>query len=249
MLVACVAFALVLLPASDALGSESEITRAEASSDWSQGSIAGSARWGGCFPSIRPPILPTPSPVISGCAVQAFLTVGSGSDPSQCSDPDRHWPHSDEQVTLAWSSGSSGSGGSAAFEVLEVPLSGEPGQLACLAQLETYEERPACAFEPVPCVQWIRLVANYDVLASALLKAPPAPSPPEASPSPPEVSPLISDGTSILVEPPPLELAPSRAQGGGEHAGRCRGKVRHGQHRRGSRSACMGLAGARSLAH
>jgi Fe-S cluster biogenesis protein NfuA len=77
-------------------------------------------------------------------------------------------------MTLAWVGKERSSGGSVAFDVPEVPLSGVSGQLACLSLLETYEERPKCAFEPgVICPQYISVVQKNKVLASRSLSAPP----------------------------------------------------------------------------
>jgi hypothetical protein len=164
VLLASMVLALLASPAANALASSGEITRSQANAGWTAGSIAGSAIWGGCKS------LP--------CRWLPYVTVGQGTDPSECSADDRRWPHSDEQVTLAWSGGERSAGGSATFDVPEVPLSGVPGQLACLSLLEIYEERPECVLEPgVVCPMYIIDVVNYSVLASAPLSAPP-PSPP-----------------------------------------------------------------------
>lgn len=131
-----------------------EITRAEANSDWTNGSIAGSATWSGC--------------AVSGCSLRPFVTIGPGSEPSDCSAEDRHWPHSDSQITLAWEDREYFGGNSAVFDVPDIPLTGTPGQLACLSLLETYEERASC--EPgLICLQYIVVRQNYKVLASKLL--------------------------------------------------------------------------------
>lgn len=137
-----------------------EITRAEADFGWTYGSVAGSATWSGC--------------AVAGCRLLPFVTIGPGSEPSDCSAEDRHWPHSDIQITVAWSGGEYFGGNSSAFDVQEVPLSGGPGQLACLSLLETYEKRPKCDFEPgVVCPQYIVTEENYSVLASKPLSSSP----------------------------------------------------------------------------
>ena len=184
---ACVALALMAGPASAASASSGEFTRAEANADRTLGDIAGSASWIGCgepgewielgLPGSPGEPWREPQPTREHCRLQAFVTVGPGSDVSECSDQERHWPHSIEDLALAWESAETEYGGSASFEASEVPLSGATEQLACLSLLETYWERPYCPPGTV-CVQIIYTVANYSVLASALLTAPPPPLPP-----------------------------------------------------------------------
>jgi hypothetical protein len=163
--------AVMALQAASALASSGEITHAEASADWTQGRIAGSATWGGCEngEASPPDFGPLGGPsVSSGCSLQPYLTVGT----SECSSGERGWPHSNDKLTLAWSGTEMAGGGSASFDVSEVPLSGEPGQLACLTLLETYEERPYCQIHPEPgvaCPMWIMLVQNPVVLDEAPL--------------------------------------------------------------------------------
>lgn len=89
--------------------------------------------------------------------------------------------------------------GSTSFDVSEVPLSGAPDELACLSLLETYWERPACQVHPEPgvaCPQFIRVVDNYSVLASAMLTTP-SPSQP-VSTEPPQLPPPTATQSPIV---------------------------------------------------
>jgi len=190
VLMAAMALACLASPAAYAAPANGEFTRAEANADWTLGSVAGSAAWSGCQFESEPPWYELKYPwyepsretwsVREECRLQAFATIGPGSGQSDCSVQERHWPHSGDQLALAWTSDETRGSGSASFDVSAVPLSGAPGELACLSLLETYLERPACQVHPEPgvvCAQFILVVDNYSVLASAMLAAPP-PSPP-----------------------------------------------------------------------
>jgi len=156
--------ALALQPAN-ALASSSEITRAEANANWTLGSVAGSASWGGCEYGGQ---IPSGSVISSGCSLQPYVTIGT----SECSSDERGWPHSNDKLALAWPGPDGAGGGSASFDVSDVSLSGEAGQLACLTLLETYEARPYCQLYPEPgvaCPMWILDVQNPVVLGEAPL--------------------------------------------------------------------------------
>ena len=158
VLLAVIAFVCMASPAAATAADSGEFTSAEASADWTQGHVAGSVNWeGGCATS-------------SPCKFEPYVTVGT----SECSSEERSWAHSNDQLTLAWS-GEQHAAGAVDFDVSEVPLSGSPGQLACLSLLETYEERPDCVPEPgKACPLWIRDVMNSSVIASAALSVPPS---------------------------------------------------------------------------
>jgi hypothetical protein len=269
---------LVLLasPAADATASSGEITRAEANADWTFGGIAGSAAWSGCPVVLNSefPIEPVGhlSLMRENCRIQAYLTVGAGSDPSECSDQERRWPHSNERVTLAWSSEESARGGSSAFDLAEVPLSGAPGQLTCLSVLETWEERPFCPSQPgIACPQFIVLGINYGVLASALLSAPSASEPdsplsepesqviedtfesPEGPPGGTSDEGLLSTAnppsSSVIMPPAPKVRGPENARPCGRKPKRHRGssyRVAEGldQQARGLRKGCRWVGGS-----
>jgi hypothetical protein len=157
--------ALLAFPVADAVAS-SEIASAQANADWTFGAISGSASWGVCqHGGSGAPGMGTST---SGCSLQPFVTVGT----SACSAEERRWPHSNDDLTLAWSGHEYSGPGSESFDVSEVPLSGEPGQLACLTLLETYEERPYCQLHPEPgmaCPMWIALRQNATLLDEASL--------------------------------------------------------------------------------
>ncbi len=176
-LTAAATFLLVVplvAPMTIASASSGKIIRGEANSSWTLASITGSATWGGCeYGGGSPPSLVAPS----GCTLQPYVTVGT----SECSASQRQWPHSTEKLALAWSGAEYSSGGSQSFSVSEVPLSGEPGQLACLTLIETYEARPYCQLHPEPgvaCPMFIIDVQNPVVLdkaplATAVFEGPP----------------------------------------------------------------------------
>lgn len=177
--VVCLVLALVALPGPSAWAASGsgQFSRAEASADWTQGSVAGSVDWSSCA-GIVPP-RPGPGPFGSGpapsCWSEAFVTIGPGSDPAECSEANRRWPHSDEHLVVAWESGERAFGGSGSFDATGVSISGVPGQLACLSVVEYVKERPECSPGPgFVCPAFIAVVPHYTVLASALL-APPAP--------------------------------------------------------------------------
>jgi hypothetical protein len=159
-------FALLTFPVADAFAS-SEITSAQANAGWTLGAIVGSASWGVCqHGGIEK--APGTGTSTSGCRLQPFVTVGT----SACSAEERRWPHSKGNLTLAWSGHEYSGSGSESFDVSEVPLSGEPDQLACLTLLETYEERPYCQLHPEPgiaCPMWIALRQNATLLDEASL--------------------------------------------------------------------------------
>lgn len=209
--VASIMLALAAMPAASASAAsgEGEITRAEANADWTLGSVAGSATWSGC-PVVwepEPPWYEFPPwyeiepesewPTPEHCRVQAFVTVGPGTDPSDCSDAGRRQPQYSEQVTIAWSSEETLGWGFADFDVPDVPLSGESGQLACLSLLETYEEEFYCPPETI-CIAIVGpiLVQNYSVLDSAPLVARP-PDPP-VNTEPPQLSGTPAVGETLI---------------------------------------------------
>jgi hypothetical protein len=179
VLVAGAVLSTMALPVASAQASSGEFTRAEANADWTLGSVAGSAQWDNC--EFEEPGWVNETELIPGhCGLQAFVTIGPDSGQSGCSAPERQWPHSSEQLALAWASEEIGWSGSASFDRSEISLSGVADQLACLSLLESYWMRPACQVYPQPgeaCPQFIAMVENYSVLASARLAAPPPPPP------------------------------------------------------------------------
>lgn len=120
-----------------------KITRAEATPDWKIGSIAAEVSWGACespeFP--EPPWdpempEPAPDPYFYSCSSTAFLTVGAGQGEDDCSDPGRTPWRLGVGVVLAWLGEESLFPVSADLDLPDLPLSGEPGQLACLSAIE-----------------------------------------------------------------------------------------------------------------
>lgn len=128
--------------APPARASSGEITRAEASSDWTHASIAGSVTWTGCENAVTPPLPPPDppgpeepegeprpesapeSPESPYCGWRAFAAL---SPSPNCESPAR--------VTV-WSEGERTDLATASFELPEVPLGGQPGQYLCLGATE-----------------------------------------------------------------------------------------------------------------
>lgn len=169
----CATLVFLAASASAAAASSGEFTRAEANGDWTLGAVSGSASWSGC-PAGR-----------EECSLQAFVTVGPGSQAPECSEAARQWPHSGGQLTLVWESEETAHEGSSTFDVSEVPLSGGTEQLACLSVLESYLERPECQLHPEPgiaCPMYVMVARDYAVLAAATLTSPTPPPPTDEGP-------------------------------------------------------------------
>jgi hypothetical protein len=128
------------------------------------GSIAGSVTWTGCGDSIHAGLVVEPG----SCEWTPYVTVGPGSDPSECSSAARRLPDLGDEVSLVWSDETSREG-YAAFDLLDVPLSGTPGQLTCLSVIATYAARPSCWDQPVICPQFIVAASEFHALAQAWL--------------------------------------------------------------------------------
>ncbi|HET7445345.1 MAG TPA: hypothetical protein VFJ57_11860 [Solirubrobacterales bacterium] len=238
VLIALVGVAIACFPAlASAATATGEITRAEASADWTEGSFAGSVRWGGCElpvipffweeegrPGTRPPTFPR------RCEITPFATVAPGDDPAECWSDERQWPHSAGAQHLGWEGATVPFPGSATFDVPSAALSGTPGQLVCLSVLQIHEERPRCAYQlGVFCPLWIALVPTYRVAAAAVLPesgsaeffgpvpAPPGESETEEGSSPeveeasPEEDKIAEQGQLAVPEPMP----PPNADGPG----------------------------------
>jgi len=134
------------MPAA-ALGTSGRITLAEANTAWTQAHIAGTVEWSKCDHGIggqSEPGSPPPPP----CEWTPYATVGPGTPAADCSSPGREWPDLSNGVSLAWFGGArSGSGAATAgFDVPDLALSGEPGQLLCLSLLEV-----AFTGKTIPC--------------------------------------------------------------------------------------------------
>lgn len=142
-----------LAPAS-ASATTAEVSTASVSADGSQITIAGSVTWTGCeikFPEPPPPppgpeeeeegegeeeLPPLDSPP-PHCGWTPFATVGPGSDPAECSLPERQWPEAlGPGVALTWKGAESRGAGTVSFEVADLPVSGGGGQLVCLGLIE-----------------------------------------------------------------------------------------------------------------
>jgi hypothetical protein len=188
--------AIAVASASAATG---QITRALATPDWSQPSIAGSVTWTGCEleepkrpPEKEPPKeegeeeLPPVGPVVIGCNWTPFVTIGPGTEASECSAPGRQQPEAlGPGIALAWKGSKSSAEGTVGFEISEFPLNGSKNQLVCLSMLEELEvvmaAKPLTSYGP-------SMVSRP--LASAFLTAEPSRTEPTKpctcpAPSPP----------------------------------------------------------------
>lgn len=174
----------VCLQGSGAGASSGEITQATAALDWTVGSVAGSVAWTGCehaLPPQRPVKPPYPwEPELSSqfdeepyCGWTPYVTVGRGTDPTECADPERRLSSLGSGVALVWTGGERRWLGNLTFEVSEIPLVGGRPQLACLSVVET-------APESVACVQMVgaecppfAMTDFFHVFDAALFEAPP----------------------------------------------------------------------------
>jgi hypothetical protein len=180
-LIALLGLAIVCFPAlASGAAASGEITRAEANAAWTEGSFAGSVRWGNCelpdarpltpFPGEGPPGTSLPSKTFGRCQITPYATVAPGEDPAECWAEARQWPHSTGSQVLAWEGATATIAGSRTFDVSSVALSGTPGQLLCLSVLEIREDPSPCAYQPgVICIQVIWFVPTYRVAAAAVL--------------------------------------------------------------------------------
>lgn len=197
-----VSLALMLALPGSAAASGGGFTRAEANESWTVGYLAGAVSLTECAP---PPDLIVE---IGSCELLPYLTVGVGNDLTECAGADRTWPDPAQGVTIPWSLQGAGRG-SFEFDLPSVALSGEAGQLACLAVFESYSARPSCWQDPeVACAQFIVLIEESRPLAGALLNEPiEAPStPPEAPPAPP-------DHKGVGEDPTPKQPIPDTSAG------------------------------------
>ncbi len=184
--VAGVVFVAATLSPASALASTGEITRATASRDWTQGSIAGSVSWTGCVHAVQPPTStgpgplppPEPSPEPPYCGWIPYVTVAPISVSADCAADSRRWPDLGEGVSLAWSGGERLAAGVAQFDLPEVPLDGSPGQLFCLAAIERASSGTIPCVppgEPVP-PGWhcpYNIISYFIQFDSASIQAPP----------------------------------------------------------------------------
>jgi hypothetical protein len=162
-----------------AMASSGEITRAEANSDWTLGSIAGAVEWTGCehwvaytaypyyewgepYPEYRG--APKPAPPPPYCGWTPYATVGPGSQLSDCNSKDRRLSSLGEGITLVWSGEEHRRferdfTETAEFDISAIPLSGGTKQLACLALIET-------APQPIACIQIVGFYCPPYVMGS-----------------------------------------------------------------------------------
>jgi len=144
------ALASLLACVAPAGATSGEVTRAEASADWTEGSIAGSVTWTGCERPIDMPEGPKPEePNEEGpdelpggeqpyCGWIPFVSIGPGSDPSECATAGRMQLDAlVPGIVLAWTGAKGiGESGRQEFSVSGVGLDGSPEQLACLVVIE-----------------------------------------------------------------------------------------------------------------
>ncbi len=149
--------------------SSGEITTAEASGDWTTGHLVGWASWTGCgsVESSEPlsPWLGNPEPV--PCEWQPFATVGPGATEADCEEASRLPWSSGEGASVVWVGHEVSTSGTQHFDLLETPLYGTPGELACLGFVETNYN--TCLWESGKiCAQWYSS-SRVSLLDAALL--------------------------------------------------------------------------------
>ncbi|HET7508665.1 MAG TPA: hypothetical protein VFJ65_00310 [Solirubrobacterales bacterium] len=146
---------LAAIASASASAATGQIMRALTTPDWSQASLAGSVTWTGCEHAGAPPKPEEPkepprekgeersAPVdpkplsLAYCGWTPFVTVGPGTEPSDCASPARQWPDKlGPDVVLAWEGTESRVNGSASFDVSGIPLDGERERLVCLSVVE-----------------------------------------------------------------------------------------------------------------
>lgn len=150
-----VALALAALAPASASATSGEITQAEALPGWATAMVAGSATWTGCaLEPPEPPEKPKPpgeegeeEPAVDSpppsCGWTPFITVGPGTEGSECSSPERQWPESlGSGITLAWTGSKSSVENTTYFAASDVPLDGDTNQLACLGLIESASAFP-----------------------------------------------------------------------------------------------------------
>ncbi len=252
------AFALVALAGISSASANAawngEITRAEADEDWAFAHIAGAVEWTGCEHWVTRRAWEEPGDH-PHCGWLPYVTLGPGSQTSDCETYDRDLAHLGEEVTLVWQGEERVRYEQdfldlASFDGTSVPLSGPDDQLVCLSITETAPEQvlifcPAQFGFPCP---WFKTRKFHHEVASALLgaveleEAEPEPGQggeeePESQPSAGEElstseSPEIpgSAGGSPAVMPPSLTLPHT----GKKHHRRCKGgkRQRAAHHRR-----------------
>jgi hypothetical protein len=190
--------ALSIFSGALAQASTGVIKRAEASGDWTQASVSGSVTWTGCRYASGFEVF--------SCTWTPYLTIGPGTRAADCNLTARGISPG-EGITLAWKGQSHGGVGSQVFDLDGVPLSGAPGQLACLRVLE-YGPQPVICIQiyPSPCPAYRMGNAQW-TLASALMSVPQKP-PAEEAPiqTPPVEKPSVEEPP--IQSPPPEERPP-----------------------------------------
>lgn len=179
--VVCIAAIPCVASATPPPPGSGEITRAQASADWTLGSIAGMAEWTGCEFGELPEEPPGPEEEGEGgevgagdepppsCRWMPYATVGPGTDPSDCGTPGRRLPALGEGVTLVWEGEERMNPGEQSFDVSEVALSGASGHLLCLSMFEMAVEPVVCAFAvEVECPQYVSTPRYYALDAASL---------------------------------------------------------------------------------
>jgi hypothetical protein len=220
------ALVVTLIVPANALGSSGEITRAAATADWTEASIAGSVAWSGCADAVAPwprsssgPRAEVASPP-PHCGWIPYATIGPGVSESECASADRDWPDLGEDVAVVWWDGELSGEGTAEFDFANLSLDGVPGKLLCVGVIEragTGEKISCAPGEPIPpgrhCPHAI--FSRSIVFGSALL-TPRTPEPEEpASPEEPSTPPVEEEPPGEPEEPstPPVVGEPPPPSG------------------------------------
>jgi hypothetical protein len=190
-----VALGLCLVVCGSAFGATGRIVRAQASADWTQGSIAGVVYR--TIECVEPPVPIGPDPPYPGwpgkvedpiappeyfplCDWIPYATVGPAAQ--ACSSSARRLSMLGDGVQLVWSGGERTGVGAAAFDLPAVGLEhGAAAPLLCLSVVEAATGLVVCpALAGFPCPPYAIVAKTYP-LDSALLETQPATNPPAAS--------------------------------------------------------------------
>lgn len=191
------------MPSGAAGASSGEITRAEASSDWTAASIAGvverinqcqtpsSGKPGPFEPA--PPTPPDSEPWT--CGWIPYVTLGPGSSQGDCTSSARHWDSQGESVQLLWTGQERFAAGKTDFDLQGLALErGADARLLCLAAVESVLVMRFCIPE-ISCPPAIVHVVHQ--LDSALLEVAKTPQ---------------SEPPALAQDPPPPSSPACRAQ-------------------------------------
>lgn len=230
--VVCTIVNLALLATvSQAAASSGEITRAEASPDWTTANVAGMIEWTKECEWVEDGLWWwwTGETLRRECRWEPYVTIGPGDGGEDCLAPGRTLGQLGEGVRILWTGAKRTGSGVAGFELTDAPLAdGASAPLVCLSAHVIREDET--------CTEWdchVQMSYGVSQLGSALLRAPAiaALSPTVAPPASGEVPPLVTVEQTV---------SPRRPKRCGGPSGKARKRVEPTGHRRrhGHRKRC-----------